>query len=104
MRRYDKLVRDNIPAIIEAQGGFAHTEILRGDDLIAALERKLLEETQEYLADGSAEELADVLEVAYALAERKGIGRDDLETLRQRKRERNGGFDKGIYLVSVEDR
>ncbi|OLV16334.1 hypothetical protein BOO71_0012133 [Deinococcus marmoris] len=46
----------------------------------------------EYLESGEVLELADVLEVVYALAELDGVGRAELEDLRARKAEERGGF------------
>ena len=68
---YHKLVRDQIPAIIAAEGHQPVTRILDHADYEAALRAKLLEEAHEAQAapDGKpASELADVLEVLQALA------------------------------------
>jgi predicted house-cleaning noncanonical NTP pyrophosphatase (MazG superfamily) len=47
----------------------------------------------EFIASGNdAEELADILEVLYALAEQTGIDRQRLETLRAAKAEERGSF------------
>src|ERR1035438_7836644 len=63
---YHKLVRDQIPAIIAADGGQPVTRVLDDAGYEAALRAKLLEEAHEAQAapDGQlASELADVLEV-----------------------------------------
>src|SRR5690554_4477438 len=61
--KYDKLIRDRIPEIIEADGKRAVTEVL--DDLAFKryLDIKLEEELKEYLVADSVEELADLVEV-----------------------------------------
>jgi predicted house-cleaning noncanonical NTP pyrophosphatase (MazG superfamily) len=46
--------------------------------------------------DDSLQELADVLEVVYALAEDIGAGRERLETVRAAKAARNGAFTKRL--------
>ena len=57
---YNKLVRDRIPEIIEADGRKCETVILSDEEYIAALDKKLSEELAEYLESGSLEELADL--------------------------------------------
>ena len=100
-RRYQKLVRDYIPRMIADGGETPVTSILSGQVYEQALSKKLLEETREFLEPGEAEELADILEVVYAIAELRGIGVETLETIRLEKRSRNGDFSRGIYLDSV---
>ncbi len=99
---YHKLVRDNIPAIIEANGQTAKTRVLNDEDYTAALEKKLKEETREYLQSRDLTELADILEVVEALAKNQGADFEKLLTLKREKQAQNGAFDKRIYLVSVK--
>ena len=68
MQQYNKLVRDKIPKIIEDSGKSATIRILSDSEYVNALETKLDEEVGEYHRDKSVEELADILEVIYALA------------------------------------
>jgi predicted house-cleaning noncanonical NTP pyrophosphatase (MazG superfamily) len=66
---YHKLIRDQIPGIIAADGGQSVTRVLDYAGYEAALRAKLLEEAHEAQAapDGQlASELADVLEVLSA--------------------------------------
>jgi len=65
--RHDKLVRDRIPEIIERQGGHPSVRILDQEEYVHCLERKLDEEVEEYHRNKNPEELADILEVVYAL-------------------------------------
>lgn len=51
MKVYNKLVRDKIPEIIEADGKVCRTHILSNEEYIVALEAKLNEEVAEYQAD-----------------------------------------------------
>ncbi len=101
-KRYNKLVRDNIPNIIKANGGKAVTRTLSGKEYLAELVKKLGEEASEFTADFSAEELADVLEVVYALREAIGITSEGLEVVRTAKAAKNGAFKQKIFLESVE--
>ena len=72
MKVYNKLVRDKIPEIIEADGKYCKTRILSGEEYIAALEAKLNEEVAEYQKDKNLEEIADVFEVLQAICIARG--------------------------------
>ena len=98
--RYEKLVRDKIPQMIEEEGFIPNTCTLSEDEYIEALRVKLTEEVQEYLSDRNAEELADILEVVYALANAQGIPQDTLEQIRKAKADARGGFEKRLWLIS----
>ena len=63
--RYNKLVRDRIPEIIEASGKRCEYSILSGDAYLHMLDEKLNEELAEYQDSKSMEELADLLEVIH---------------------------------------
>lgn len=101
IKTYNKLIRDNIPQIIKEQGKRSVTRILSGQEFIDGLRSKLTEEVNEYLLGGEIEELADILEVVYALSDTGGLSKNGLEEIRLKKRAKNGGFDKRIYLESV---
>ena len=103
VKTYNKLVRDNIPAIIEASGAVCETEILNTADYLRMLDEKLGEELAEYRRDQNAEELADLLEVIYACAAARGYSISELETLRAEKAAKRGGFEKKILLKTVTE-
>ena len=98
---YGKLVRDNIPQIIESQGQTPVIRTLSSEEYIACLHEKLSEEVAEYLADHSIEELCDILEVIEAIIAFREIAVADLEQRKQQKADKNGKFEKRIYLESV---
>lgn len=99
---YNKLVRDNIPEIIEADGKTCEIEILSDDEYIKMIDAKLDEELAEYHKDQKLEELADLLEVIQAAAIARGYSIEELEALRTEKAEKRGGFEKRIFLKSVK--
>lgn len=105
MPDYGKLVRDRIPEILEAQGIHFETRLLAPDERRPALYAKLVEELAELEAASDpvdvAAEIADLLEVVYALADEAGIDRVELEQLRQRKAAERGGFRDGVLLIRV---
>ena len=98
---YDKLVRDKIPEIIEKAGKTCQTEVLAQEKYIEMLDKKLDEELLEYHNDKNAEELADLMEVIYAVAVARGYTIDELEEIRSKKAEERGGFQGKILLKKV---
>ena len=102
MKIYNKLVRDKIPEIIEADGKSCRTRILSEKEYIVALESKLNEEVAEYQEDKNLEEMADILEVLQAICIARGYTLKELEELREKKASERGGFERKIFLESVE--
>ena len=100
---YYKLVRDKIPEIIENAGKIPYTRILDNDEYITELDRKLDEECAEFHKDKNVEELADIMEIVYALAEAIGNSPEELERVRKDKADKRGGFEKKIFLERVDD-
>ncbi|WP_153813553.1 nucleoside triphosphate pyrophosphohydrolase [Streptomyces sp. SUK 48] len=97
--KHGKLVRDRIPQIIRDSGAEPLFHIADRAEYRDRLRDKLREEVAEFLAadgDAAPEELADVLEVVYALAANLEVGRDRLEQLRAAKAAERGGFSERI--------
>lgn len=99
--KYNKLVRDRIPEIIESSGKKCSTEILSPEEYLCMLDAKLDEELAEYHKDQNIEELADLLEVIRAAATARGYTIEDLERVRAEKAAKRGGFEKRILLKEV---
>lgn len=100
---YGKLVRDKIIDIITANGETPIYHTLSEEEYLAELHKKLFEEANEFVEEDNLEELADLLEVVYAIAKHKNINMQQVEDVRLKKREKRGGFDKKIYLEGVEE-
>lgn len=103
MIHYDKLVRDRIPQIIEEDGKDFSVRKLEDDEYRLALIDKLQEEVDEFMEEPQVEELADVLEVLHALADTFDVPFDELDDLRERKREERGAFNDQLLLEWVDD-
>ena len=101
MKTYNKLVRDKIPEIIKADGRNCETLIVAGEEKYKLLEEKLQEEVNEFLEDKNLEELADVMEVLFGLADSLGYSEEELLEARDKKRGERGGFKDGIVLKST---
>lgn len=105
----EKLIRDKIPEIMKTQGMIVNERVMEQAEFEKRLKEKLLEEAQEVHDTDSSEELieelADILEVIYALAQAGGISLDKINEKRLSKRESKGGFDARIYnhYVDIED-
>ena len=99
---YNKLVRDKIPEIIENSGEKAKFYQLSQDAYIRFLEQKLDEEVGEYHCDKTVEELADILEVVYALSEAQGCSKEVLMDVYQAKHDERGGFRQRYFLISSD--
>ena len=96
-----KIVRDRIPEIIISSGKQPVYEVVSLEDAIAGLENKLFEELNEYMADHSLEEMADLLEVMHGILYLKGIEWNKLEDVRIKKRSERGGFENRLMLKDI---
>lgn len=103
-KKYNKLVRDRVPEIIESTGKSCTTEILSTEDYLRMLDAKLDEELAEYRKDQNIEELADLVEVIHAAVIARGYTLEDLERVRAERKSKRGGFKKRILLVEVVEK
>ena len=101
--KYNKLVRDRIPEIIESSGKTCVTRILSDKEYLEMIDAKLDEELAEYHQDQNIEELADLLEVIYAATAARGYTIEQLEQIRAEKAKKRGGFQEKILLLEVTE-
>ena len=101
MNSFNELVRDKIPEIIKADGKECETRVLDDKEYLLSLNEKLDEELREYYETESIDELADIVEVIFAIVEQYGMSIQDFERLRLSKREQRGGFDQRLFLMSI---
>ena len=95
---YNKLIRDNNVKLMEDKGCKVTYEILDDKRYGQELDKKLQEEVFEYLADYSVEEMADVMEVIYAMLDFRGITMEEVEKVRLNKRNLKGAFKIKFFL------
>lgn len=98
MKVYNKLVRDKITQINKEKGIAFKATTLSYDEYRVELNKKLKEEADEYLADNSIEELADLQEVIYAILDERKISKEEFEKIRLAKVERRGAFKDRVFL------
>ena len=100
---YNKLIRDKIPQIIKQSGKQAILKQVSGQEYLDLLNAKLGEELQEYLDSESVEELADLVEVVYAILEHKNVSLQEFEVIRKQKVKERGAFEEKLLLIEVND-
>ena len=104
---YQKLVRDNIPAIIEKNGEACVTRKLTDKEYEDALAEKLQEEVKELLEVYTAKERSvldcaeEMAEVMYAMGKICAVSKREIEQVRSQKASEKGTFSKKIFLVST---
>lgn len=96
--KYNKLVRDKIPEYIRKKGGSPIYHIADEKEYWEMLKKKLSEEIEEFKADESEEEFADLLEVIDAIADYKKFNRKIVEEIKKKKAEERGRFKDRIIL------
>ena len=101
MAEFNKVIRDKIPKIIQKDGYTCNVQVISDEKFLLEIEKKLSEEVIEYQNDKTPEELADILEVIYKIAQLKGISKDELEKIRVKKLEDKGGFAKNLFLIDT---
>ncbi len=105
MQKYDKLVRDYIPDMICSHDGEPIVRVLNDQEYWEYLLKKDIEELEEVKKAKSLaerkEELADKLELIRAMAEYNGFRLEDIIEEADRKKQRNGGFQKRLLLEKV---
>lgn len=94
-----KLIRDKIPELIKQKGESPIVRKADDNEYSELLNKKLVEEAKEFAFDKNIEELADILEVVYAIAKLNNITPEELEERRKAKAEERGSFDKRIVWM-----
>jgi len=98
----NRLVRDNIPEIIKKAGKVPVTHIADDEEYWKKLKEKLQEEVNEFCEDSSKDEMADILEVIYAICGLKKFDKKELELLREEKAKEKGEYKNKVVLDTVE--
>lgn len=99
---YRKLIRDNVPAIMDKKRVRYSVRELGKEEYLKALRRKLIEEATELSrAKTRADllsELADVLVVIEALLLEEKFTQDRVMTVFNANKKKKGGFDRRLFL------
>lgn len=104
---YNKLVRDKVPDNIATDGKRAIVTIVSGEELHAAMRRKIVEEANELsqakTKEEVVEEIGDLLEIIAAYRKQMDISAHDVQAVMTRKLAKSGGFVQGKFLISVSE-
>lgn len=114
-KEYNKLVRDKMIDIYEHDVANKVTasdykvRYMEKSETLECLKDKLLEEANEVFEaygneDKTAlkEEIADVIEVIDAILFHNDISLAEVLAIRDKKKEKKGGFEKGLYLEYID--
>ena len=101
-KKYNKVIRDKIPEIIADSGKKYDLKQLDDTSFLAEIEKKLIEEVNEYSESKDVEELADLLEVIYRISELRGVNSDELDEIRKDIAEKRGIFANNLFLIDAE--
>ena len=102
--KFDKLVRDKIPEIIEKNGSIAIIRTLTDEEYEVYLEKKLDEEVAEFHESKSIDELADIQEVFNALCRAYGYSVSEVYQKVAEKALARGCFYDKILLIETIDK
>ncbi len=110
-RFYDKaqpfagrLVRDEIPRLVAEAGHDLRFRRLTDEEKPRFLKRKIAEEAralERVDASGEREEVADLLEALEAFLQARGYDRGSLKQVKDAKRKRRGGFERGFVVEAT---
>ena len=101
---YNKLVRDKIPENIDKkEGRKSKYRILTDKEYLEELNKKVIEEANEFVEDNSAEELGDLFEILKTIMEVKGYSVEKIEEIMKNKRAEKGSFKNKIFLEYVDE-
>ena len=98
-----KAVRDRIPEIVGSSDKNYVFKELSDTEFLAELENKLQEELNEYFESKEIEELTDLMEVIHRIADLKGFSKEAFESLRLKKKQERGGFEKNLVMLDILD-
>ncbi len=101
---YNKLVRDKIPENIDGEKGRkCKYKILDDTEYLQELNKKILEEANEFIEENSIEELGDLMEVINAIMKLEGYKMEEVYKIMKAKAEKKGAFNDKIYLEYVDE-
>ena len=99
---YNKLVRDKIPENIDnMKGRKSKYKILDDAEYLKELNRKVLEEANEFIEENSIEELGDLMEVLNAIMKLKGYKLEEVNKIMKEKNEKKGMAGKSLRFMVV---
>ena len=103
IKKYDKMVRDNIPEVLDGQKKKYVIEEIPYRMRSEYIKKKILEEVDEFFETPCVDEAADIFEAFKAMISESGIEYDHVLIAADIKREIKGGFNKKLLLKEISD-
>jgi predicted house-cleaning noncanonical NTP pyrophosphatase (MazG superfamily) len=105
--KYNKLVRDRIPEIIEKDGEKTFiTTLPEGCEFLIWVKRKILEEAEELAKTESKKEalneMVDIQDLIDTLLTGMDVSKLEFWTLRREKNQERGGFKRRLFLIKTK--
>jgi len=105
-KRYNKLIRDRILEIIEANKEKPYFRILNKKEYIREIKKKILEEAKELIEAKSKKEIineiVDIQELIDVLISESGLTKLQIQKQQKVKDKKRGGFKKKLFLIKTE--
>ena len=106
IEKYNKLIRDRILEIIEADGEKPYFRILNKKEYLKEIKRKILEETKELIKAKNKKEIineiVDIQELIDVLISELGLTKLNIQKHQKIKNKKRGGFEKKLFLIKTE--
>jgi len=106
IKRYNKLIRDRILEIIEADGEKPYFRILNKKEYIREIEKKILEEAKELIKAKNKKEIVneiiDLQELIDVLISGLRLKKSEIQKQQKIKNKKRGGFKKKLFLIKTE--
>lgn len=106
IKKYNKLIRDRILEIIEADGEKPYFRTLNKKQYLKEIKKKILEETKELIKAKNKKEIineiVDIQELIDVLISKLDLTKLQIQKQQEIKRKRRGGFKKRLFLIKTE--
>jgi len=105
VKNYNKLIRDKILEIIEADGEKPYYRVLEKDEYLQELKKKVLEEAKEMIEAESKDEIinevVDIQEIVDNIIAEIGLTKEEIKKQQEIKNQKRGGFKKRLFLIKT---
>lgn len=107
IKKYNKLIRDKILEIIEANGENPYWRVLNKREYLIEIKKKILEEAKELIQaekkEGIVNEIVDIQELIDVLTLEIGLKKSEIQKKQKIKNKKRGGFKKRLFLIKTKN-
>lgn len=101
MGAYNKIVRDNIPNILEKLGKKFDYEILQEEKALEALYLNLISTIYDGLDSKSLGDIVESIDLLIEIGKEYGYSEEDISNFRNKTKHEKGDFSKKIFLKNT---